>query len=272
MREAAAPGLALRRVRALLRRHLYLLLGSWPRVLDLVYWPTIQMVLWGFITSFLAKESSLVAQAAGIFLSAVLLWDTLFRGQLGVSLSFLEEMYARHLGHLFVSPLRPHEFVLSVCLISLLRVTIGVGGAAILAVPIHHYSLVGSLGWTIAPFFGVMIMFGWAMGLIISALVLRLGLGAESLAWAAIFLIQPLSGVYYPLDTLPGWLQPVAWLLPSAPVFEGMRAVLVENRFDAGLFLWALGLLALWLGVAGVVFVLLFRSARRRGLLLQVGE
>lgn len=273
MSAATSPRLlAARRVKALVRRHVYLLLGSWPRALDLLYWPTIQMILWGFITRFLAGESSLVAQAAGIFLSAVLLWDTLFRGQLGVSLCVLEEMYARHLGHLFVSPLRPHELVLSICLISLFRVTIGVGGAALLAVPIHHFSLVGSLGWTIAPFFAVMIMFGWAMGLIISALILRLGLGAESLAWALIFLIQPLSGVYYPIDTLPVPLQAVAWLLPSAPVFEGMRAVLVENRFDAGLLLWALGLLALWIAAAGLTFVLLFRSARRRGLLLQIGE
>ncbi|MDX6750784.1 ABC transporter permease [Geminicoccaceae bacterium 1502E] len=272
MRAAAPHLLALRRVRAMLRRHLYLLLGSWPRVLDLLYWPTIQMILWGFITKFLAGESSLVAQAGGIFLSAVLLWDTLFRGQLGVSLCFLEEMYARHLGHLFVSPLRPHEYVLSVFLISLVRVSLGVGGAALLAVPIHQFSLAGSLGWAIIPFFAVMIMFGWAVGLIISALVLRLGLGAESLAWAAIFLIQPLSGVYYPIETLPGFLQPVAWMLPSAPVFEGMRAVLIENRFDAGLFFWALGLLAAWLAAAGLVFVLLFRSARQRGLLLQVGE
>ena len=107
----AHDGLALppplRRIRAMLLRHGYLLLGSWPRLLDLIYWPTVQMILWGFITQFLVGQSGWVAQAAGVFLSAVLLWDTLFRGQLGVSMCFLEEMYARHLGHLFVSPLRP---------------------------------------------------------------------------------------------------------------------------------------------------------------------
>jgi ABC-2 type transport system permease protein len=261
-----------RRVGAVLRRHLYLLLGSWPRVLDLVYWPTVQMVLWGFITRFLAQESGYVAQAAGIFLSAVLLWDALFRGQLGVSLCFLEEMYARHLGHLFVSPLRPFEFVAAVFTISLVRVLIGVGGAALLAWPIHQFSLAGALGWAMVPFFAILLMFGWAIGVIIGGLVLRLGLGAESLAWAAIFFIQPLSGVYYPLATLPVPLQALGWLLPSAPVFEGMRAVLVEQRFDVGLLLAALGLLAVWLVLAGVVFVMLFRGARDRGLLLQSHE
>lgn len=263
---------ALRRIRAMLLRHLYLLLGSWPRLLDLIYWPTVQMVLWGFITQFLVGQSSWVAQAAGVFLSAVLLWDTLFRGQLGFSICFLEEMYARHLGHLFVSPLRPIELVLANFTVSLIRVLIGVGGASLLAVPIFHYSLVHTLGWTLIPFFTVMILFGWAIGLIIAGLVLRLGLGAESLAWAAIFFIQPFSGVYYPVETLPEAVRWIAWLLPAAPVFEGMRAVLVEHRFDGGLFLLAVGLLAVWLLVAFATFTLLFRSARRRGLLLQSGE
>ena len=262
----------LRRIRAMLYRHAYLLLGSWPRLLDLIYWPTVQMVLWGFITRFLVGQSGWVAQAAGVFLSAVLLWDTLFRGQLGVSMCFLEEMYARHLGHLFVSPLRPAELVIANFLVSLMRVLIGVGGASLLAIPIFHFSIVGSLGWAIIPFFAVMMLFGWAIGLIIAGLVIRLGLGAESLAWAAIFFIQPFSAVYYPVETLPVAVRWIAYLLPSAPVFEGMRAVLVENRFDWELFGQAVAVLLVWLVVGGIAFTMLFHSARRRGLLLQSGE
>ena len=263
---------SLRRIRAMLYRHACLLLGSWPRLLDLVYWPTVQMVLWGFITLFLAGQSGWVAQAAGVFLSAVLLWDALFRGQLGVSLCFLEELYARHLGHLFVSPLRPAELVIANFLVSLVRVLIGVGGAALLAIPFFHFNLVGSLGWALIPFFAVLMLFGWAIGLIIAGLVIRLGLGAESLAWAAIFFIQPFSAVYYPIEVLPPSVRWISWLLPSAPVFEGMREVLRENRFDWALFGQAVGVLAVWLAVAGVAFALLFRSARRQGLLLQSGE
>jgi ABC-2 type transport system permease protein len=262
----------LRRIRAMLYRHAWLLLGSWPRLLDLIYWPTVQMILWGFITQFLVGQSGWVAQAAGVFLSAVLLWDTLFRGQLGVSLCFLEEMYARHLGHLFVSPLRPGELLIANFLVSLLRVLIGVGGASLLAIPIFHFSIVGALGWAIIPFFAVMMLFGWAIGLIIAGLVIRLGLGAESLAWAAIFFIQPFSAVYYPVETLPPAVRWVAYLLPSAPVFEGMRAVLVENRFNAGLFAQAVAVLLVWLVIGGIAFTMLFHSARRRGLLLQSGE
>lgn len=264
--------LSLRRMSAIGRRHLYLLFGSWPRLLELVYWPTVQMVLWGFITTFLAGQSSLIAQAAGIFLSAVLLWDTLFRGQLGFSLCFLEEMWARHLGHLFVSPLRPFELVVAIFAISLLRVLIGVGGAALLALPIFGFWLPGALGWALLPYLAILLAFGWTIGMIIAGLVLRLGLGAETLAWGVIFLIQPVSGVFYPIAVLPQPLQWVAWLLPSAPVFEGMRAVLIEGRFDVGLLLWALAALAGWAVIAAFAFIRLFEHARDDGLLLRQGE
>ena len=98
--------LSLRRIESMLRRYVYLLKGSWPRILELAYWPTVQMVTWGFVTIFLAQTSSLLVQAGGLLISAVLLWDVMFRSQLGVSLSFFEEMWSRNLGHLFVSPLR----------------------------------------------------------------------------------------------------------------------------------------------------------------------
>jgi ABC-2 type transport system permease protein len=263
---------SLRRVRAVVMRHLYLLIGSAPRLLELVYWPSLQMLMWGFITKFLVGQSSLVAQASGLFLSAILLWDTLFRGQLGTSLCFIEEMYARHLGHLFVSPLRPYEYVLATFGISTFRVLVGVGGAALLAWPVHHFSLVGSLGWALLPFFLILLMFGWAIGIMIAGLVVRLGLGAESLAWGAIFFVQPLSGVFYPVATLPAPLRAIAWSLPSAPVFEGMRTVLIEHRLDLGLLGLAVALLAAWMAVAGLAFVILFRSARDRGLLLHTSE
>jgi ABC-2 type transport system permease protein len=268
----SALGLSARRIRAIFRRHAYLLLHSWPRLLELVYWPAVQMLLWGYLTLFLQAQSGLVARAGGLFLSAVLLWDTLFRGQLGVAICFLEEMYARHLGHLFVSPLRPWELVVAVFAISLLRVAIGVGGAALLAVPIFGFSLPHALGWALLPFFAILLAFGWAIGLVIVGLVLRLGLAAENLAWGAIFLLQPISGVYYPIATLPSWLQPVAWLLPSSAVFEGMRIVLIEGRFDLGLLTWAVAMLGLWFAGGALAFLALFRAARRRGLLLQVGE
>ncbi|CAK0756764.1 Transport permease protein [Gammaproteobacteria bacterium] len=259
------------RVAAMVLRYVYVLRSSWPRLLELAYWPTVQMVLWGFISQFMAANSSWVAQASGVFLAAVLLWDVLFRGQLGVSLPFFEEMYSRNLGHLFVTPLRPYELVCSLTLISLIRTSIGVGTASILAILFYHYSIF-DMGLPLLTFFTNLLVMGWTIGLLVASLVLRYGLGAESLAWVAVFAIAPITGIYYPVSVLPEWLQMIAAVLPSSHVFEGMRALLFTHNFRTDLLLYAvlLNLFYFWVGVS--VFLSAFHAARTRGLLLQQGE
>ncbi len=263
--------MAWRRVNALILRHLYVLRRSPPRILELAYWPTVQMVLWGFVTLFFVQHSSWVAQAAGVLISAVLLWDVLFRSNLGLSLSFMEEMWARNLGQLFVSPLRPSELIAALTIMSLIRTLISVTPAALLALPLYDV-WVFALGPPLIAFFANLMVFGWSIGLIVSGLVLRLGLGAESLAWVAIFAVAPLSGVYYPVAILPDWLQPLAWSLPSAYVFEGMRAVLFDRDVRLDLLAAAVALNVLYLAAAAGFFLAMLHIARRRGLLMRQGE
>ena len=260
-----------RRIWAMALRYIYLLRGSWPRYLELAYWPTVQMILWGFITQFFATNSSYIVQAFGILLSAVLLWDVMFRGQLGVSISFFEEMWSRNLGHLFVSPLRPYELIISLVVMSFIRTIIGVVPASLLAIAFFGFS-VYSLGLSLIVFFVNLLVMGWAIGFAISGLVLRFGLGAESLAWVAIFAVAPISGIYYPISVLPGWLQPVALALPSSYVFEGMRAVLQEGIVRTDFMIIAAALNVVYLALGAACFLLFFRAARVRGLLLQVGD
>lgn len=259
------------RIGTMVLRYLYLLKSSWPRAVELVYWPTVQMILWGFTSKFLMTNSAYVARAAGVLLGAVLLWDVLFRGQLGVSVSFLEELWSRNLGQLFITPLRPYEWALSLLAMSLVRVFIGMVPAALLAIPLYHYS-VFSLGLPLIAFFTLLLVMGWALGLVIGAFLLRHGLGAESLAWLAAFLLAPASAVYYPVSVLPHWLQYVAWALPSAHVFEGMRTVMFEHRFAAGHFIAAAILDLVYLGAGAAAFLYAFEIARRRGALMQQGE
>ncbi len=262
---------SLRRISAMVLRYTYLVRRSWPRILELVYWPTVQLILWGFITRFFLTNSTWLAQASGVLLAAVMLWDVMFRGHLGVSLAFFEEMYSRNLGHLFASPLRAGELVASLLVISTIRTLIGVGGAALLAIPLFGFSIFG-LGVPLVAFFANLLVMGWSIGLVVSGLVLRYGLGAESLAWVAIFAIAPVSGIYYPVSVLPTWLQGVAWLLPSSHVFEGMRAVMFEQIVRLDLLWQAVLLNGVFLLVGSVVFLRAFHSARERGLLMRVGE
>jgi ABC-2 type transport system permease protein len=267
----ATQMLSLRRIGAMVLRYLYLLRGSGPRILELFYWPTVQLVLWGFISQFFVTHSSWLAQASGMLLAAVLLWDVLFRGQLGVSLGFFEELYSRNLGHMFVSPLRPYELILALLVISFLRTLVGVGVAALLAIPLFGFS-VFSLGVPLLAFFLNLLVMGWAIGLMVSALVLRYGLGAESLAWVAIFALAPVSGIYYPVSVLPEWLQHVAWVLPSSHVFEGMREVMIDARFSVRHLWAAIGLNVGYLAAGTGLFLYAFKVARRQGSLLHFGE
>src|SRR5579872_2274634 len=201
-----------RRVGAMMLRYWYLLRSSWPRLLDLVYWPTVQMLTWGFLQYYIANNAGFFARAGGTFIGAVLLWDILFRGQLGFSISFLEEMWARNMGNLMISPLRPAEFIIALMIMSLVRLAIGMGPVSVLAIAFFGFNLYG-LGLALVAFFINLIFTSWAIGIIVSGLVLRNGLGAESLAWTIMFLLLPLTCVYYPVTTLPAWLQVIAWAL-----------------------------------------------------------
>jgi ABC-2 type transport system permease protein len=259
------------RVLALVERHAYLLLKSWPRLLSMAYYPTVTMILWGFVTVYLRPTSNFLADAPGLFIGAVLLWDILFRGQLGVSLTFFEEMYSRNLGNLFVSPLRPWELIVGQLVMSLLRTLIGVGAACLFAWMLFRYSIF-SLGFPLLAFFVNLIVCGWAIGLAVSGMVLRWGLGAEELAWAAVFLLAPVSGVYYPIGVLPAWLQVIARCIPTSYVFEGMRAVLLQHEFRSDLFVVAVAINAVFMAAGIVAYLLAIGYARKHGMLLQMGE
>lgn len=260
-----------RRVRAMVRRHAYLLLKSWPRLVSTMYYPTVTMILWAFITVYLRPTSSFLHDAPGFFIGAVLLWDVLYRGQLGVSVTFIEEMHARNLGNLFVSPLRIGEFIAGQLAVSVVRALIGVGGACLFAYLLFQYSIF-SFGFPLIAFFMLLIGFGWAIGLAVSSVLLRAGLGAEEIAWAAIFLVAPVSGVYYPIAVLPGWLQAIAFAIPTSHVFEGMRALLLQHEFRWDHFWWAAGLDVVYYAAGVLVFRAAVASARERGTIMQMGE
>jgi len=262
---------SVRRVAAMVRRYWYLLRSSWPRILDLIYWPMVQMLMWGFLQTYIQQNAGFFVQAGGVFIGSVLLWDILFRGQLGFSISFLEEMYARNLGNIMMSPLRPAEFIAALVVMSLIRLAIGMIPVTLMAMAFFGFNLWG-LGFALAAFFMNLMLTSWAIGILVAGLLLRNGLGAETLAWTFMFLLLPLCCVYYPVSVLPDWLQWIAWMLPPTYVFEGMRALLIDHVFRADLMVQALALNVVLFAAGCTAFALLLRSARHYGTLLQMGE
>ena len=268
----SGAGAALRRIWGLVYRHLALYRRSWPRVLELMYWPILQMVVWGFVTAYLAGvQNNTAGIAAGMLLGGVLLWEVTLRSQMGFSISFLEEIWSRNLGHVFVSPLRPRELVAGLMAMSVIRVAVGVSPAVLLAWLLYGFGLF-SMGPVVVAFFAALLVMGWAVALGVTSLILRYGAGAEALAWSVLFGLTPFSAVFYPVSVLPAWLHPVAYSLPSAHVFEGMRAALLDGTIAWGPLGAAFALDVFWMAVMAWVFMRQFEDARVRGALLNIGE
>jgi ABC-2 type transport system permease protein len=263
---------AVRRVWGLMYRHLALYRGSWPRLLELAYWPTLQMCIWGFTSSYIATRLPVGGQiAAGVLLGAVLLWEVAVRSQMGVAISFLEEIWSRNLGHVFVSPLRPHELVAALIALSAIRMAIGVLPAVLLAWILYAFNLF-TLGPVLILFAINLMAMGWWVSLGVVSMILRHGAGAEALAWSILFALTPFSAVFYPVSILPAPMRAIAWALPSSHVFEGMRTALATGAIDWAQLGWASLLNLLWLAAASVLFSSQFRAARERGALLSIGE
>jgi len=260
-----------RRIFAVALRHYYLHRSSWPRMLDLIYWPIVNLLLWGLISRWLDHRAGTATSLVGLLLGALILWDVLFRSQVGVALAFLEEIWSRNLVNLFVSPLTPLEFAAAQVTVAALRALVAATAMSIVALALFAFD-VFTLGPPLVAFFLALLLMGASIGFIVSGLILRYGQGAENLAWAIIFLFQPVSAVFYPVDALPGWLQPVALATPAAHVFEGMRHVLETGGLDPRHLAAAFGLDVVYLALGAGFFALMLRRARRDGLILQVGE
>jgi len=268
-------GFSLTRVAALVLRYSYVLRSSWLRMLDTIYWPVAQLVTWGFLQTYLLRvnngQFSTVETATGALIGGVLLLDILFRAQQGFSFSFLEDIWSRNVANLLMSPMRPAEFIAALMTMSLIRLVLGTVPITILAIFFFGFNL-WSLGVALAAFFVVLVLFSWSVGLVISGLLLRYGMGAESLAWTVMFAIQPLGCVYYPVAVLPGWLQPICWALPPTYVFEGLRSILIRHEMRWDLLAQGFAIDLALFAAAAIAFSRLLKAARRAGTLLQSGE
>jgi ABC-2 type transport system permease protein len=258
-------------IRALTLRYLYLYTRSPVRLVELLFWPVMELVVWGNLSVWLesSKGGASVPSFIPWLIGGVILWDVLFRAQQAVAISFLEDVWTKNLVNLFVAPIRPVEYVAAGFIVGILRILVTVGVLSILAATAFQFNLF-QFNWHLIPFFGLLMLFGWTLGMLSSALIMRWGQAAESLAWAVPFLIQPVAAVYYPISGLPGWAQSIGWLLPCTPVFEGMRSVLKFGTVDSSLIWLSLLSNAIWMLFAAAVYLAVLKHGRESGTLTRV--
>ena len=256
----------LRPIAGIVLRQIYLLRGSPVRVFPMVIWTAIDIVLWGFITRFLNSTSGSGVDFVPALLGAVLLWDFCTRIMHGVSTAFLEDVWSRNFLNLFSSPLSISEYITGLVITSVLTSILGLVTMLLLAIGVFHLQLF-SLGLPLAAFLLVLFVFGIALGILGSAIVLRLGPASEWLLWPLPALLSPFAAVFYPLNVLPSWMQAVARALPPSYVFEGMRDLLGGRPFPAALLLQGTAVAVMQLLLAAYFYASVYRHAVRSGLL-----
>ena len=259
------------KIYALGLRHMYLISNSLPRIIDLIYWPTVQIFLWGFISKFFTMNSEYYSNTVGIILTAAILYDFLFRVSISFNMMFLEEIWSRNFTNLFIAPIKISEIVASLTFTAILRALIGMVPAAIIAIPLFGVS-VFKLGIPLLFLLLALYLFGITLGLLVTSGLLRYGPSFENIAWASLFFLAPLGCIYYPIEILPNFLQIVAKSLPLVHIFEEMRSILMNNSVSYINIVKSIMISAIYFIFGIVVYYFSYFGAKKRGTLINMGE
>lgn len=251
---------------AIFLRQYYLIRGSLARFVPLFAWVTVDMALWGFMSRYLNQISSTRYNFVPALLGAVLLWDFFIRVMQGVSMGFLEDVWSRNFLNIFATPLSISEYIAGLVLSSIATSSIGLATMLVLSTTVFGLNFF-SYGILLLPFLLVLFLFGIALGVVGSTIVLRFGPAGEWFVWPLPALISPFAGVFYPLSTLPAWMRSVSRVLPPAYVFESVRHILAGGKSPVGMLALAVGLAMLYLLLACAAFTWTYRLAVRTGLI-----
>jgi ABC-2 type transport system permease protein len=256
------------RINAVILRHVYEVRRNFDRITDLIYWPVLDIIVWGFFTIYLARGNRLQPGMVSFLLGATILWGMFFAFQRDMAVGFIDELWSRNLINLFSTPLSVWEYMTGLILVNVLKVLIGVMAASLIAWGAYSFNI---FPWVpqFLPYIANLMFFALAIGIVITGLVFRFTTKIQALAWSSAALLQPLSCVFYPISALPKRLRWIAWMLPTAHSFEGMRSVLAGKGFSAIHFWWGAGLNVVYFALAIGAFHAIFEASRRRGLLVK---
>lgn len=213
------------RIKAIAIRHAYVLLRSPHRSFDVFVWPVVDVLLWGSLGVFVSQQTDAEQSGVPYLLAGILLFHVLYQSQIAVSTGFLEEVWSRNLLNFMTTPVTEWEYACGVALFGLVKVATGLTVVVVAAFGFYAFSIF-DVGWALLPIGAVLLIAGWAISLFVIGLVLRFGQSAEVLAWGILFVVMPLSGIFYPVDALPPVLQPISQLLPTTHAFIAVRTVL----------------------------------------------
>ena len=260
---------AIKRIIAIVLRHMLLLPKNFSRWIDMFFWPILDLLLWGFTTIYLNSHGTQGINFVMLFLGALISWDILFRAQQSITVTFLEDIWARNMLNLFVSPLSPLEFLSGAIIYGMLKHTVTMTFLVLLAFWLYSYNYL-TLGFYLVPAVFNLLLFGWVIGIVATAIIVRFGQAAEIVAWGLAFMIQPFVGVFYPISTMPPIFRAVSYALPPTYIFEQMRSIVLNKTVNVN-YLWiAFALNIGYLLMAFVFFSYIWKTVKIKGYLTKL--
>lgn len=263
---------SLERIHGMFLRYLYLHRRSVSRALELIFWPVMDLIVWGLVALYIKNVAQgEITEIIFFLVSALIFWDLLYRSQQSVSISFVEDIWTNNILNIFISPLRMREWLIATFLYGLLKVTVITAILGLLAYLFYHFNIIDELGLLLFPLAFNLLFFGWSLGVFTAGLLLRFGNAVQALIWGIPFLIQPLSAIYYPLSTLPEWAQVIAKAIPTSYVFESMRYVLKEGVMPWNDFFISVFLNFIYFILFSLAFYFMYLKSRESGRLGRIG-
>jgi ABC-2 type transport system permease protein len=254
------------RIYAIVLRHIFLTRRSIDKQADIFYWPTIDLLVWGMTSAYIKSLAPGNSSIILAIISGLVFWNILWRASSELSINLLEELWARNLINIFVSPLRFSEMIIAFLISGFIKSSICLLFMAGLAYILYKVQIF-SQGIFLVPFFALLILTGWAIGFLITGILLRYGTRIQVLAWSMVAVISPVSGVYYPISILPDWTQKVSHLLPTSYIFEGMREVLYVGTLDLQKVYMSLLLNIIYISLALIFLNKSFKHVLTKGLM-----
>ncbi len=255
----------LHRINAVIRRHILQMFKDIGRIFDMIYWPLVDIILWGFTSLWFQNNATNKAELSFMLLTGLVLWGVVWRSNVDISLSFLDELFSKNMVNLFSSPLSLAEWITGMMMLGSLRsLCVFLYTSAI--VWLFYGWNVFSIGFVLVPYFIMLMISGWCVGFFVAGLLSYYGMRIQSFVWAVGWLFSIFGAVFYPLNVLPASVQLICKSLPIAYVFEAMRSQIQTGMIDSVSLTWALVLNIFYLSLSLIFFRYMFNKSRVYGL------
>lgn len=257
--------IALYRIKAIILRNFLRYRHNAMTFVDIIFWPTLDIVVWGTTSIWFAKNASNINNIALAIMTGLVFWEMTLRAIYEISVGMINEIHERSLLTIFTTPLTLTEWIASTIITSMIRALVSALFCSSI-IFIFYTTNVFSIGWMFIPFALSLIVSGWAIGFLGAGFIIYFGNKVQGMPWMLPWFAAPFSAIYYPLDALPTWMKYIGLCLPTSYIFQGMRSILFSNHMPWNLLTISLVLNIIYLAGAIFFFVYMFKKSKAKGL------